>query len=300
MPALSPSPGLAPVAGIGLRGPHLREVLERRPETGWLEVHAENYMNDGLQAAMLERIRDNYPLSIHGVGLSLGSAGGVDEAHLSRLRETCLRFEPALVSEHLSWSINGGTYLNDLLPIPYDDEALDVVAGNIQRTQDVLKRPILIENLSAYVCFARSSMSEPQFLCELVSRTGCGLLLDVNNVYVSSRNLGFDARTYIAALPPAAIGEIHLSGFSENQTPHGPVLIDSHNTRVAAEVWSLYASTIAGLGRRPTLIEWDSELPELNVLLGEAMWANLLAAAFSLPSPSRPMPARNTKEESYV
>lgn len=295
--ALSPSPGLAAVAGIGLRGPHLREVLERRPETGWLEVHAENYMNNGPQTAMLERIRNDYPLSVHGVGLSLGSAGGLDEAHLDRLRETCQRFEPSLVSEHLSWSINGGTYLNDLLPIPYDDEALAIVTGNIQRTQDVLKRPILIENLSAYVGFARSSMSEPQFLCELVRRTGCGLLLDVNNVYVSSRNLGFDAKTYIAALPPAAIGEIHLAGFSENQTPQGPVLIDSHNAPVAHEVWSLYASTIAGIGRRPTLIEWDSDLPALNVLLGEAMWADLLAAAFSLSCPSS---TRQSREEVHV
>jgi uncharacterized protein len=266
-------------AGIGLRSPHMREVLERIPSTGWLEVHAENYMNRGAAADMLDRIRPHYALSIHGVGLSLGSARGIDRCHLDRLRRVCSRFEPAMVSEHLSWSVGDGIYLNDLLPVPYDDEALAIVAGNISRTQDALKRTILIENLSAYVGFARSTMAEPEFLAALAKRTGCGLLLDINNVYVSAQNMGFDPAAYIAALPAAEIGEIHLAGHSENQTPDGAVLIDSHGSRVAHQVWSLYASTVARIGKRPTLIEWDSALPPLDTLLGEAMWADLLAGA---------------------
>lgn len=287
MPALSPSPGLPPVAGIGLRSPHMREVLERRPATGWLEVHAENFMDNGVASGMLERVRKDYQISMHGVGLSLGSARGIDANHVIRLKDTCERFEPVLVSEHLSWSVGDGIYLNDLLPIPYDDEALAIVAANISRTQDALKRPILIENLSAYVGFARSTMSEPEFLAELVKRTGCGLLLDINNVYVSACNVGFDAQAYVAALPPAAIGEIHLAGYVENQTPDGPVLIDNHGSCVKPEVWSLYASAVTRIGKRPTLIEWDSALPPLNTLLGEAMWADLLASAVSFNGSSR-------------
>jgi uncharacterized protein len=280
-------------AGIGLRSPHMREVLERRPSAGWLEVHAENFMNHGVGAKVLEDIRGSYPLSIHGVGLSLGSARPMDGQHLARLKEVCLRFEPAMVSEHLSWSIGDGIYLNDLLPVPYDEEALDIVASNISRAQDALKRVILIENLSAYVGFARSTMAEPEFLAELSRRTGCGLLLDVNNVYVSAQNMSFDAEAYIAALPASAIQEIHLAGHAENQTPDGPVLIDNHGSFVAHQVWSLYASTVARIGRRPTLIEWDSALPPLAALLGEAMWADLLAGAVAMDKATRRNPPKN-------
>ena len=279
MPVPSPSPSLPAVAGIGLRSPHIREVLERRPSAGWLEVHAENYMGHGVAARQLEKLRESYPLSIHGVGLSLDSARGIDGAHLERLRDLCIRFQPAIVSEHLSWSIGNGVYLNDLLPIPHDEEALRIVAANIARTQDALGRPILIENLATYVGFARSSMAEPEFLAELVKRTGCGLLLDINNVFVSAHNIGFSAKSYIAALPAAAIGEIHLAGHVANQTPDGPVLIDNHGSCIAAEVWSLYSRAVHRFGRRPTLIEWDSDLPSLETLLGEAMWADLLANA---------------------
>jgi len=279
MPVPSPSPSLPAVAGIGLRSPHIREVLERRPSAGWLEVHAENYMGHGVAARQLEKLRDSYPLSIHGVGLSLGSARGIDRAHLERLKDVCVRFQPAMVSEHLSWSIGNGVYLNDLLPVPHDEEALRIVAANIARTQDALKRPILVENLATYVGFARSSMAEPEFLAELVKRTGCGLLLDVNNVFVSAHNIGFSAKAYIAALPGAAIGEIHLAGHVANQTPDGPVLIDNHGSCIAPAVWSLYSRAIRRFGRRPTLIEWDSALPSLDTLLGEAMWADLLANA---------------------
>jgi uncharacterized protein len=282
MLAQSQSSALPVEAGIGLRSPHISEVLERHPSVGWFEVHAENFMNRGVTASALEKIRSRYALSIHGVGLSLGSANGIDPDHLNRLKEVCSRFQPAMVSEHLSWSVGDGIYLNDLLPIPYDEEALSIVADNISRTQDALRRPILIENLSAYVGFARSTMAEPEFLSLLAKRTGCGLLLDINNVYVSAQNMGFDAETYIAALPVDAIREIHLAGYSENQTPDGPVLVDSHGSCVAAQVWSLYASAIKRFGKRPTLIEWDSALPPLVTLLGEAMWADLLAGAVDL------------------
>jgi uncharacterized protein len=266
-------------AGIGLRTPHMRDIMTWGPSVGWLEVHAENYMSQGTASAALDKIRTNYPISLHGVGLSLGSAEGISLQHLSLLKDACGRIEPAMVSEHLSWSIGDGIYLNDLLPLPHDEEALSIVATNILRTQDALKRPILIENLATYVGFARSTMSEPEFLAELVRRTGCGLLLDINNVFVSAQNVGFDAQNYIDALPAEAIGEIHLAGHVENKASDGPVLIDNHGSRVAHEVWSLYAAAIGRIGRRPTLIEWDSALPPLNTLLGEAMWADLIAGS---------------------
>ncbi len=279
MSLLAPSSPLPSVAGIGLRSPHMREVQEQRPAAGWLEVHAENFMNESASAQSLLNIRGDYLLSVHGVGLSLGSARGVDRDHLSRLKDVCDRYEPAVVSEHVAWSVNDGIYLNDLLPLPYDEDALDVLCANISQTQDALKRQILVENLSSYVGYARSTMSEPEFLTELARRTGCGLLLDINNVYVSAQNVGFDAKAYVAALPSDAIVEIHLAGHVENQTPHGPVLIDNHSSCVAPQVWHLYAAAIRRFGRRPTLIEWDSALPPLTTLLGEAMWADLLAAA---------------------
>jgi uncharacterized protein len=298
MPAKPHSAPLPASAGIGLRHPHVAEVLERRPSMGWLEVHAENYMNDGPAVAALERIRHFYTLSIHGVGLSLGSAKGIDDRHLARLKAVCDRFEPAMVSEHLAWSVGDGIYLNDLLPVPYDEEALVIVCQNIERTQETIKRPILIENLSAYVGFARSTMAEPQFLSEIVARTGCGLLLDINNVHVSAHNLGFDAYAYVAGLPAKAISEVHLAGYAENQTDDGPVLIDNHGSCVAPEVWSLYRAAIERIGPRPTLIEWDSDLPPLDTLLGEAMWADLLASTIALEKNSRPAKAKRHSRKS--
>lgn len=283
-PAITPA--LPLIAGIGLRAPHIREVEERVPSAGWLEVHAENFMNRGAASTSLEKIRENYALSIHGVGLSLGSAVGIDRAHLERLKQACRRFEPAAVSEHLSWSIGDGIYLNDLLPIPHDEEALEIVVNNILQTQDALKRPIMIENLANYVGFARSTMTEPEFLSILTKRTGCGVLLDINNVFVSAKNMDFDPVTYIAGIPAQAIGEIHLAGHIENQTPDGPVLIDNHGSRIAYEVWSLYASTVERIGKRPTLIEWDSALPPIETLLGEAMWADLLAQSVIFNKPT--------------
>lgn len=287
MTAPSPHPGLPLSASIGLRCPHMRDVLEQQPATGWLEVHAENYMNPGAAASRLEQIRAHYTLSIHGVGLSLGSARGIDRQHLARLTDLCRRFEPAMVSEHLSWSVGDGIYLNDLLPLPCDEEALEIVASNISITQDALKRQILIENLSAYVGFTQSTMSEPEFLGELATRTGCGLLLDINNVHVSAHNLGFKAEDYIAKLPAHAIAEVHLAGHALNRTENDAVLIDNHGSAVSHDVWALYARTMARIGRRPTLIEWDSALPPLTTLLGEAMWADLLAGSIAFSDAKR-------------
>ena len=283
----SSSHALPSVAGIGLRQPHLADMTERRPAVGWLEVHAENLMRDGPATTAVERLRGHYPLSVHGVGLSLGSAAGIDKTHLARFKAVARRFEPAMISEHLAWSVGDGIYLNDLLPVPHDEEALGIVADNIGQVQDALGRSILIENLSAYVGFARSTMEEPEFLAELVRRTGCGLLLDVNNVIVSAHNLGFDAAAYISRLPAHAIGEIHLAGHACNDTPDGPVLIDDHGSRVPAEVWSLYAAAVGGLGQRPTLIEWDSALPPLSVLLGEAMHADMLNVCLSFQAAAK-------------
>ena len=266
-------------AGIGLRSPHIAEMLTRRPSAGWLEVHAENYMGDGAGVEALERLRQIYPLSVHGVGLSLGSAGGLDRDHLERLRRVCERFEPDLVSEHLAWSVADGAYLNDLLPLRYDDEALAIVARNVETLQDTLKRRVLIENLSAYLAFADSSMNEAEFLAALVAQTGCGLLLDVNNVHVSAHNLQYDAEAFIDALPAEAIGEIHLAGHATNQVGTDTVLIDDHGSRVPPVVWALYRHAIERLGPRPTLIEWDTDVPVLDVLLGEAMWADMLTAS---------------------
>ncbi|PDT50394.1 hypothetical protein CO661_01785 [Sinorhizobium fredii] len=264
-------------AGIGLRSIHIAEMLSRRPAAGWLEVHAENYMGQSSAVDALEKLREIYPLSVHGVGLSLGSASGLDRAHLERLRLVCERFQPAIVSEHLAWSVADGAYLNDLLPLRYDEEALAIVARNVERLQDTLKRRVFIENLSAYLAFADSTMNEAEFLSELVRRTGCGLLLDVNNVYVSANNLDFDAATFIDALPAEAIGEIHLAGHAVNEANGDVILIDDHGSRVPPAVWSLYAHAIRKIGSRPTLIEWDTDVPPLDVLLGEAMWADMLA-----------------------
>ncbi|MCA0032572.1 DUF692 domain-containing protein [Mesorhizobium sp. B263B2A] len=278
-------------AGIGLRSPHVKEMLSRRPSAGWLEVHAENYMGDGAGVDALEKLRETYPLSIHGVGLSLGSARGVDHDHLQRLRKVCARFQPDLVSEHLAWSVADGAYLNDLLPLRYDEEALAIVARNVETVQDTLKRRVLIENLSAYIAFADSSMNEAEFLAELVERTGCGLLLDVNNVYVSAHNLQYDAEAFIDTLPADSIGEIHLAGHATNQIGADTVLIDDHGSRVPPVVWKLYRHAISRLGPRPTLIEWDTDVPVLDVLLGEAMWADMLSASIMF---NRKQAARHT------
>jgi uncharacterized protein len=258
-------------AGIGLRFPHHRQFLQERPEVPWVEVHTENFMGGGTLPRVLDAVRRHCPVSLHGVGLSLGSAEGLDPAHLRRLRDAVHRFEPALVSEHLSWSVAEGTYLADLLPLPLTEEALDVVCVHVDQAQQALQRRILIENPSSYVRFTHSTVPEWEFLAAVVARTGCGLLCDVNNIYVSAWNHGWDAAQYLSALPASAVGEIHLAGHSLHRLPSGAsVRLDDHGSRVSPEVWALYAQALARFGPVPTLIEWDTNLPTLDVLLREA------------------------------
>jgi uncharacterized protein len=252
-------------------------VAETRPEIAWLEVHTENYMGGGKPIADLEAIRADYPVSLHGVGLSLGSAEDLDVVHLERIRQIAERIEPALVSEHLSWSVVDGRYLADLLPLPMTEEALDIVCRHVDRAQAYLRRGILLENPSTYLRWRYSTIPEWEFLAAVASRTGCGILCDVNNIYVSAANHGWDPSAYLAALPPAAIGEIHLAGHSVRELEDGRVLrIDDHGSCVIPEVWALYTEALVRFGPAPTLIEWDTNIPALEVLLGEASRAEVL------------------------
>ena len=262
--------------GIGLRQPHYREVFERAPALGFLEVHSENFFLDG-GASMhtLDRARAAYPVSLHGVGLSLGSADAFAERHLAKLQRLVERIEPALVSEHLSWGSVAGRHFNDLLPLPLTHDALGLLCARVDRVQSALKRPILIENVSAYVAYRDVDMSETSFLAELARRTGCGLLLDINNLYVNAVNLGLDPMAGWDALAAQTIGEIHLAGHTCTEAG----LIDTHGAPVCDEVWALYDAACARFGPRPTLIEWDTDLPTLDVLLGEAATAASTAAA---------------------
>ncbi|MBI5612833.1 MAG: DUF692 domain-containing protein [Gammaproteobacteria bacterium] len=279
MSAVAPSgarhPGPIPAcAGIGLRAPHYRELLADRPPLGWLEVHSENYFGDGPPLDYLEQLRAHYPVSLHGVGLSLGSTDPLDRRHLRNLKALIARVAPGLVSEHLSWSSVGGTYLNDLLPLPYTEEALALFIARVGEAQDFLGRELLIENPSSYLQYRHSTIPEAEFLAEIARASGCGLLLDVNNVYVSAANHGFDALRYLRTVPAAAVKEIHLAGFSVNRYADGEVLIDTHSTRVAPPVWALYRAAVQRLGRLPTLIEWDTDIPALAVLLDEMRQAD--------------------------
>lgn len=267
--------------GIGLRAPHVTDVIERRPRIPWLEVHAENYMGGGPPLRMLERVRADYPLSIHGVGLSLGSAHGIDAVHLERLARLIDRVQPALVSEHLAWSVAGGAYINHLLPLPYTDEALDLLCQNVTQAQARLGRRLLIENPSGYLRFRQSSMAEGQFLNALAQRTGCGLLCDVNNLYVTCGNLGGDPAAWLDDLDPSAVGEIHLAGYAVNDVEGSTILIDDHGSPVSAPVWALFERALRRFGAVPTLIEWDTDVPPLEVLLGEAARAQERLASVS-------------------
>ena len=261
---------MRPVAGIGLRSPHLAEIARDRPATGFLEIHAENHLANSPALRSVERLREDYELSVHAVGLSLGSVDGLDEAHLDRVTELIRRLEPALVSDHLSWSVAEGRYFNDLLPLPYTEEALEVVVRNILRLQDRLGRRVLVENPSSYLAFAHSTLSEPEFLAELVSRSGCGLLLDANNIAVTAHNLRLDPGAWLDGLPAAAIGEYHLAGHAVNDADGELILIDDHGSRVGEGVWALFDEIVRRYGPRPTLVEWDTDLPALDVLLDEA------------------------------
>ena len=268
-------------AGIGLKAQHVREILETGTDLGFFEVHAENYMvAGGPFLAHLSRVRDRYPLSIHGVGLSIGAEGPLNSAHLDRLSALMSRFEPQSFSEHLAWSSHGGNFYNDLLPLPYDRATLRRVCDHIDQVQQRLKRRLLLENPATYVEYECSTMDEAQFLLEVVRRCGCGLLLDVNNAYVSAINHGRDAQAFIASLPLSAVGEIHLAGFGEDRDAAGSrLLIDSHGAAIDAAVWALYEATLRLAGPLPTLIERDNNIPELEVLCAEAQRAERALAA---------------------
>ena len=268
-------------AGVGLKPEHYADILDTKPDIGWFEVHAENYMGaGGPPHHYLTAIRNDYPLSVHGVGLSIGSHGPLDTAHLSRLKMVCDRYEPGLFSEHLAWSTHDDVYLNDLLPVPYNAETLGRVADHIDEVQSTVGQRMLLENPSTYVAFEASDMSEIEFLGEIARRTGCGLLLDVNNVHVSATNHGYDARAYLDAFPVEHVGEIHMGGHAEDRDETGAkILIDAHGSAVVDPVWDLYAHAIARAGETPTLIEWDNDVPEWPILLAEAEQAERVMRA---------------------
>jgi uncharacterized protein len=269
-------------AGIGLRFPHHQAVLETPPDVAFMEVHTENYIGGGSPIRCLDAVRRDYPVSLHGVGLSLGSAEGLDQAHLDRIRLVAERIEPALMSEHIAWSVSGGTYLADLLPLPMTDEALAVVCRHVDQVQSALKRKILVENPSTYMQFRHSTIPEWEFMAAVAARTGCGILCDINNIFVSAKNHDWDPSAYVAALPPDAIGEIHLAGHSVRELADGGTLrIDDHGSRVIDEVWAPYAEALRRFGPVPTLIEWDTNVPPLEVLVGEARHADALIATAS-------------------
>jgi uncharacterized protein (UPF0276 family) len=261
--------------GIGLRSPHHAEVLATRPCVGWLEVHAENFFAAGGAAPrVLGRVRERWPLSLHGVGLSLGGTDPLSRTHLDALRRLVRDFDPALVSEHACWSSFDGIHYNDLLPLPYTEEALRHLVQRVAAVQDHLGRRILVENVSSYVQFTASTLGEGEFLAALAAESGCGLLLDVNNVYVSARNHGLDPLAFLHALPVDVVGEIHVAGHACVQRAGREILIDTHGAPVCDDVWRLYAAALARFGDVPTLVEWDADLPPLPALLAEARRAD--------------------------
>jgi uncharacterized protein len=264
--------------GIGLRAPHYRELLARERCTDWLEAHSENYFGDGgYDLHVLTRLRERYPVSLHGVGLALGSAAGYSSGHLQRLAALVRRIEPSLISEHLCWGAVDGRVLNDLLPLPMTREALELMCCRVAEMQDALQRRVLIENVSSYVRFAGEEYDEAGFLNELARRSGCGILLDVNNLYVNQLNHGGDAAAQIDAILPQHVGEIHLAGHLVTEL----AVIDHHGARVTDAVWALYERAIAHCGSVPTLIEWDTDVPDLDVLIDEAATARQRCAALS-------------------
>lgn len=273
--------------GIGLRLTHFAEMLATRPSSpgalraAWLEVHPENVMANPHAAEILMELSTHYPISLHTVGISIGSASGIDRVHLKRLRALVDRIDPILVSGHLAWSAYRTEYLNDLLPLPYTEETLRLVAANVREVQETLGRPYLIENPASYVGFATSKMTETEFLSELVHQSGCNLLCDVSNVVVSAHNMGYDPYRYIDDFPAGAVGEIHLGGYTPEEdaaTPGNELWIDTHGAAIAERSWGLYAYAIQRFGPKPTLIEWDNNIPTLDTLLGEAAHADGIRA----------------------
>ncbi len=261
--------------GVGYKPQHFSNILEAPQPVEWLEIHAENYMGEGGRPlAQLRALAERFPISVHGVGLSIGGEGRLDADHLARLKHLVGWLNPASFSEHLAWSTHDGAYLNDLLPLPYTEATLARVADHIDEVQEALGRRMLLENPSTYLAFAETTMAETDFLAELTRRTGCGLLLDVNNVFVSATNQQTNPRAYLAAFPLDQVGEIHLGGHDEDHDDHGaPLLIDSHGSEVVDPVWALYAEVIAAGGPKPTLIEWDNDVPDWPVLAAEAQRA---------------------------
>ncbi len=267
--------------GVGYKPQHFQAILADPGPVGWLEIHAENYMGDGGRPlAQLRHLADRFPISVHGVGLSIGGEGRLDRDHLLRLKHLCGWLNPASFSEHLAWSTHDGAFLNDLLPLPYTRSTLARVADHIDEVQEVLGRRMLLENPSSYVAFAETAMGEVEFLTEIARRTGCGLLLDVNNVHVSATNQEFDAMAYLDAFPLHLVGEVHLGGHDEDRDDHGrPLLIDSHGALVVDPVWALYARVIGQAGPLPTLIEWDNDVPDWPVLVEETARAAIVLEA---------------------
>jgi hypothetical protein len=269
---------LPKAAGIGLKPEHISDILSLKPPIGFIEVHAENYMGDGGPPhRFLGLLRQLYPLSLHGVALSLGGTAALDRQHLKRLKSLIDRYQPQSFSEHLAWSTHDGVYLNDLLPLPYTERTLRQVCDHIDETQEFLGERLLLENPSTYVRFAASEIPETEFLAEIAARTGCGLLLDINNVFVSARNHGFAPEAYLAVFPMSRVGEIHLAGHvARHDTAGLPILIDSHDTPVADPVWHLFDEVIASLGPMPALIERDANVPRLPDLLAEMRFADAI------------------------
>jgi uncharacterized protein (UPF0276 family) len=277
-------------AGVGLRLPHLAEVVATRPTAGWFEIHPENFLANPHATELVIELARHYPISVHSVGVSIGSACGIDRKHLGRIRRLIDAIDPVLVSGHLAWSTHEGAYLNDLLPLPYDEETLQLVAEHLDEVQQGLGRPYLVENPSSYIGIATSTMNEVEFLSELVRRTGCKLLCDVSNVYLSGHNLGYDPQGYLDAMPAEAIGELHLGGFlaeDDEASPGRQVLIDTHGQRISQPAWELYAHALRIFGPKPTLIEWDNDLPALATILSEAATADAIAAATLTPERRR-------------
>lgn len=273
--ARSHFPNLPAGPGVGYKPQHFPAILDDPRPVEWLEIHAENYMGDGGRPlAQLRHLAERFAISVHGVGLSIGGEGRLDRDHLARLRKLCEWLQPASFSEHLAWSTHDSHFLNDLLPLPYTEATLTRVADHIDELQETIGRRMLLENPSSYLAFDESTMSETEFLTEVARRTGCGLLLDVNNVFVSATNLDLDPRAYIDAFPLSHVGEIHLGGHDEDHDDHGaPLLIDSHGREVADPVWALLDYTLARAGARPLLIEWDSDVPDWPILAAEAQRA---------------------------
>jgi uncharacterized protein len=278
---------LSPIrlSGIGLRAPHYQEVLTHLPPVSWWEVHSENFFSKGgLSLHILTKIREHYPVSFHGVGLSLGSADPLDIHHLASLKKLVERYQPMLVSEHISWSRASGIVANDLLPLPYTEEALAITVSHIQQVQDTLGRQILVENPSTYLQFTCSTMPEWEFMAEVSRQSGCGILLDINNIYVSSTNHNISSTDYLEAIPASAVHEIHLAGHSAQQIEGQTVLIDDHGSAICPAVWELYRKAIKRFGKTPTLIEWDTNIPALAILQQEAAKADkIMEESYALP-----------------